>query len=246
MTFFKPWHHTALLVGAAFFFWLAAAGFGQSSERTAISSLELEKIFTDTLLANTPWPSEDLQLTNFSTRPETVEVPAGVLNYRIIDQSQSSSLGRRSMTVAVLVNGSEQERVRMYGDLQLYGEVACLTRPIPRNEILADADITLVRQNISMLGSDIIRSPEEAVGKQLKTSLRGGSLLFSHLLENPSLVMRGDQVTIVASSAAIRITVPGVVKENGAMGDVIRVKNMMSRKEIYATVTAPGEVEVRF
>jgi flagella basal body P-ring formation protein FlgA len=134
----------------------------------------------------------------------------------------------------------------MSGNLQLYGEVLCTTRRIKRHTILAENDIRVIRRNISMLDPDFIKSTKMAVGFRLKYSIRAGAVLFSHQLEAPPLVKRGDMVTIQAKSDKIRVTVPGEVRNPGAMGELVRVKNLMSRKEILAKVLDSGTVEVNY
>ncbi|MCK5228635.1 MAG: flagella basal body P-ring formation protein FlgA, partial [Desulfobulbaceae bacterium] len=41
-------------------------------------------------------------------------------------------------------------------------------------------------------------------------------------------------------------TVPGEVRNSGAIGELVRVKNLMSRKEILARVLDSGTVEVNY
>jgi flagella basal body P-ring formation protein FlgA len=53
-------------------------------------------------------------------------------------------------------------------------------------------------------------------------------------------------VTILAESGDLRVTVPGRVLEKGYKGSLIRVQNVMSKKEIYATVVNGATVTVDF
>jgi flagella basal body P-ring formation protein FlgA len=50
----------------------------------------------------------------------------------------------------------------------------------------------------------------------------------------------------MAKSKAIQITAPGEAKNSGALGEMIRVKNLMSRREIHARVLDVGLVEAEF
>jgi flagella basal body P-ring formation protein FlgA len=62
----------------------------------------------------------------------------------------------------------------------------------------------------------------------------------------PPVVKRGDLVTIVAETDAIKITTQGVVIENGGKGDMVRVVNTSSKRELFARVKDSKTVEVDF
>lgn len=212
-----------------------------------LRTADLQAIFHEIVQSNTPLPPEDLTIENFSSRPETLELPSGAVDYRIISQSAARQSGRQTIHAMILVDSLEAGEVTMNGDILLLGDVICAARPIPRNTILTEEDIEIVRQDISMLGPDFVQTPADAIGKENRTTLRPGAVLYTRTLKAPELVKRGDIVSIVAKSSALRISVPGrVVESTGARGDVVRVKNLMSRREVYATVISSDEVLVDF
>lgn len=217
-----------------------------TEEPVSLGLDELETIFTEVVLENNPWPRQDVQIANFSARPISLNLPTGTMSYRVNQKPQDSRPGRKTITVTILVDGNEQGQVRMNGDLQLFADVVCTTRRLARNEIITAGDVMTVRQDISLLDTGLVNKPEQVIGRKLKTSLRPGATLFAHLLDSPPLVTRGDLVTITARSATVRITAPGEARSTGALGETIKVKNLMSRREIFARVTAAGLVETDF
>lgn len=144
------------------------------------------------------------------------------------------------------MNGKEQARVKLTGDIHLFGDVVCMARGLTRHAILTPDDIEIVHRNITMLGNDFISDPRQVIGRELKTSLQPGAILYSRLLKNPTVVKRGDLVSILAKSGPLTVRTAGQVKTPGAQGDVVRVKNLMSRREVYARVISPNEVQVDF
>jgi flagella basal body P-ring formation protein FlgA len=66
------------------------------------------------------------------------------------------------------------------------------------------------------------------------------------MLEKTPVVERGDVVTIMAAGGNLQVTVPGIVKETGFEGDLVKVQNSMSRKEIFARVVDSSTVAVHF
>ncbi len=213
---------------------------------TVLTAAEFKPFFVEAVCASAPWPREKLAVENFAARPASLTVPAGKVVYRLTTPPQGQYLGGKVLTVMVLVDGKEAGSVQMSGDLQLYDEVLCTTRRLARHDILTAGDVKLVRQNVSMLGSDLARDPAASIGKRLTVSLRAGSVLRTSQIEAPPLVRRGDLVTIVARTDHLRVTAPGEARDSGALGEMVRVKNLMSRKALHAKVVASGTVEVDF
>ena len=220
---------------------------GQTAESIAPTDLaSLKNIFSEVVLKDSPWPKGDVQIANFSVRPLTMTLPTGGFDYRITQKPNDSRPGKKNVTAAILKEGREQGQVKMSGDLQLFGTVISTTKRLNRNDVLDNEDITAKRQNISLLDGGLIQDPQQAVGQKLKISLPAGAILYAQSLEAPPLVNRGDKVTIMAKSQAIQITAPGEARNSGSKGEMIRVKNLTSRREIQARVMGAGIVEADF
>lgn len=231
----------------ALLFCLACPAPGQTADRIATQDLAaLENIFSEVVLKNSPWPKEDVQIANFSVRPLAMALPTDGFDYRITQKPNDSRPGKKNVSAAILKDGKEQGQVKMSGDLQLFGTVLSTTKRLNRNDILGTEDITAKRQNISMLDAGLIQDPKQAVGQKLKVSLPAGAILYSQTIDAPPLVNRGERVTIMAKSQAIQITAPGEARNSGALGEMIRVKNLASRREIQARVLSTGVVEAEF
>jgi len=223
---------------------VAAPASLRAGQRTVAQS-ELRAFFEDIVRASRP-DSAEIEIVNFAASPGTVTVPRGVLTCTVISQRRSGQGGRAIILAALEVDGRRAAQVTLTGDVRVFGTVACAARPLARHTVLGPDDIRTERRDIGTLGPGVVTDPARAVGKELRTTLRPGAVLFESLLKNPQLVKRGDMVTILARSAGLRITVPGMALGAGAMGDLIRVKNMMSRKEIYAKVLDGDTVAVEF
>lgn len=217
-----------------------------TASATVLTSEEMAEVFHDLTSRNSPWPQEQLQVHNFIAKPATLILPDGAIEYRTTNQPHPKYLGRKVLQISVLVNGKEEGKVKMIGDLHLYGDVACATRRINRHEKLTKNNIKMVRRDITMLDEDVVQRQAKVIGKRIKTSLQPGDIIKASQLDEPVLVKRGDMVTIIAKSQGLRATAPGEAKKDGAQGDTIRVKNLLSRKYIFAEVVDNGVVQVAF
>jgi flagella basal body P-ring formation protein FlgA len=235
------------LIPAAVLFCLACPLPGQAADTIAPPELAaLKAIFSEAVLKNSPWPGEDVRIDNFSVRPLTMTLPSGGFDYRISQKPHDSRPGKKNVSAVILKEGEEQGLVKMSGDLRIFGPVASTTKPLPRNAIIGSDDLAVTRRDISMLNGGLIKDPKQAVGQKLKTSLPAGAILYAQALDAPPLVKRGERVTIMAKSRSLQITVPGEARNSGALGEIIRVKNLTSRRMIQARVLEAGIVETQF
>jgi flagella basal body P-ring formation protein FlgA len=63
-------------------------------------------------------------------------------------------------------------------------------------------------------------------------------------LEQQALVLKGDQVVIIARSGTLAVRMPGEALAQGGLSEQIRVRNLNSKRVVKARVTGPGQVEV--
>jgi flagella basal body P-ring formation protein FlgA len=58
----------------------------------------------------------------------------------------------------------------------------------------------------------------------------------------PHMVRRGHPVELIYARPGLRITALGVAQEDGTLGDLVRVINAESRRQLQGVVSGPGEV----
>lgn len=220
---------------------------GAIENEITLGADELQPVFLDLVTTDTPLPKQDIVVNKFTATPKSITVPAGSLDFRIISgKQQGKPLGQQVITTDVLIDGVVQERIKLSGDLALFGDVVCTTSTLPRGSIIQADNLKRVRQNITMLGPDLITDESAAVGKEIKSTLQAGSILYGKALKEPELVKRGEIISILAANDSLTITVPGRVLKSGSKGEIIKVKNLMSRKEIFATIIGAGTVQTQF
>jgi flagella basal body P-ring formation protein FlgA len=137
-------------------------------------------------------------------------------------------------------------KVPLSGKVGLERAVVRATRNIHAGRIIEEQDLTVVRELRFDSGTDLLTDMEEAAGKRAVRSLDGGQLVERKMVEDPPLVKKGDRVRIEAAGRRIRVTTMGRVMQDGRSGEQVKVMNLMSGKEIHATVTGAGVVAVSF
>lgn len=206
---------------------------------------ELQAIFVDILQPDIPSRIEDISITDFSSSPKQVILGPGKISWHA-EQRASGQLspGKKFIKVIVKLNGNESAGIKMYGTVHFFNTVIITTASLARHKIISEDDLATDFREVSFLADNFIERPELAVGKELKRSLGNGAVIYRNFLKSPALVKRGDKVTILAAGHGIKVTTPGEVKNTAGLGEMVRVKNLMSRQLIHARVVGKGVVRV--
>ncbi|MBZ2208641.1 flagellar basal body P-ring formation chaperone FlgA [Massilia soli] len=123
---------------------------------------------------------------------------------------------------------------------RISANVAVTAGPVAAGQLLSDADIVFERRDISSLSDTI--GAQAALGQASKRSLRAGEVLRQSQLTAPILVKRGDPVVMLARIEAIEVSTAGEALDSGALGAVVRVRNVANGRVVRMRVTATGMV----
>jgi flagella basal body P-ring formation protein FlgA len=124
-----------------------------------------------------------------------------------------------------------------------YQPVVYATEPLPRGE----------RVDISKLGARIGRasmaitsfsSPEQLDGAVTRRAVNASVQLETGDVRQESFVRAGSTVTMVARSNGLGVEVKGIAMQRGGLGDIIKVKNMSSKKILKARIIGADRVEI--
>jgi flagella basal body P-ring formation protein FlgA len=183
----------------------------------------------------------------------SIQVDAGQLDARLRLSHCSEPLGTFSppgrqqsarRTVGVRCEGDSPWTLYVPVSVEIIKSVVTASRQISKGDILTRADLELQEQDVARLRRGYYNSVDEVLGKKLKRRLRVGSILEPGQLIEPHAVKRGSNVTILADTAVIQVRMSGKAVSHGAVGDLIKVVNHSSNRQIEALVVAPGVVKV--
>lgn len=127
--------------------------------------------------------------------------------------------------------------------VEVFRNVVVTRRPVARGQTLGNDDIMMQRLDISDESRGYFSRPEDVLGLSAGRQLPNGSVLNASVLDQPTLVHRGDAVIIEVAKGTLRLRAQGTALEDGQKGDQIRVKNNRSGQEIKALVAARGLVQ---
>ncbi len=128
--------------------------------------------------------------------------------------------------------------------VQLSGPVLVASRPLPRGKRISREDFQVEQRDISRLGGDYLTRAEHLLGQVLTRPIAPGRPFRAQFLRPPSLVERGERVTLVARGGGLEVRVQGEALEDAALGESVRVRNLRSKRVVEGRVRARGVVEV--
>lgn len=214
--------------------------------RNVIAATDLEPFFRQEILKRLPWKDGDMEIMRFQTFPSEVAVSGGNVEIETEAPAGQRPLGMFSCIFTIKTDGRIERRVRGCGFVEVYRPVVCVTRAFPRGHILGGDDIKLVRQPLSRLYDDFFDSTAAVSGLVLTRSVQAGQVLTGGMAGPPMLVHRGDIVTILAESPYFTITTSGKVMQDGSLGKLVKVRNIMSKRDVVGVVKDARTVVVRF
>ncbi len=213
-------------------------------EAIEISPKEIEKIVKQFIHKKMPWDSK--QVTIKISPAKGIVLAAGEITYEVVPRKREDYLGVTNLSVIFMVNGRVERKLWVNAHIDVSKEVVVSNHLLRRHYTITEEDIRLEKMNLAELSANVVTDPLEVIGKRTKRVIDPNLPLKLNFLEVPPLVRRGDLVTIVAESDTLKITTQGIVSENGCKGEVVRVINTNSRKDVYARVVDSRTVAVDF
>lgn len=121
-------------------------------------------------------------------------------------------------------------------------EVLTYARNISTGEMVQPED--LVWGKAAAAPSDAPRDADEVIGLVARRPLRSGAAASTRDVSAPQVVKAGEIVTVGFDQGGISLALQGRAMSGAAVGDVINVQNLTSKKIIQAIVTGPGHAAV--
>ena len=214
------------------------------SEAVEVSPRKVEEIIKQFIFKKMPWDPKQVSVK--VTPAKNMVLPAGEITYEVVPRRREDYLGVTNLSVIFMVNGRVERKLWVNAQIDVSKEVVVSNRPLQRHYLITKGDICLEKMNLAELPTNVITDPLEVIGKRTKRVIDPNLPIRLNFLEVPPLVKRGDLVTIVAETDALRIATQGIITEDACKGEMVRVINTSSRKDVYARVKDSRTVEVDF
>jgi flagella basal body P-ring formation protein FlgA len=208
----------------------------------AIPAADIEARITQALISRySLGKAESLKLT-FDRDVRAIQIDPGTTADLTLERIAYDPNARRFDAVFEL--GGGRMRWRFAGSAVETIEVAVVSRPLARGEIVKVSDVTIERRPRADFLNEPAAAAGEVVGMAARRNVRANQPLRMADLMKPELVQRGDIVTLHYEVPGIVLSMRGKALESGTLGDTVNVLNEQSKRTIQGVVTAQGHVTV--
>jgi len=214
-------------------------------EKQTITVEEIKNSATDFLYSTLPWEKEQLEI-DIYYQGGKIEIPSGekLLVYK--KHGGSRNIGRIPITLEIKVDGIFQKRIGVNTRVMVSQKVVKTTRQIKRGEIFTTDNIHLETIKTERFLGNTIKSLEDALGYEAVNYLQNGRSLLRRSMKKPALGSKGEKIMILAEKNGLKITTPGILKEDGYKNAMVQVLNIESKKIIYGRLVDANTVKVSF
>jgi flagella basal body P-ring formation protein FlgA len=153
-------------------------------------------------------------------------------------------LGRLNVTVVFKRGRERVGRLQAHVETAARMNVLVSTKNFKREDMVMPGDLRKAELLLTNLGSSYLTDSKGLIGAVAARTIRAGQPLQARMFKKQKLVRRGQSVTLVAESGAVRVTERAIAKTDGGLGDMIVVKRFGGRPSLTARVAGNGIVKV--
>ncbi len=173
-------------------------------------------------------------------------VPQGILSHEVTVPEHAYRGGSVAAILRFYINGQEVKRLNVTARVEILADVVSVRHSLRKHQEIEEKDIQLENRNISLLAGDVVTDVKSVVGKRTTLSVNSHEIMRTSMVELPPLVKKGDRVILLVENHQFKITALGEAKEEGRRGELVKLVNLSSRKEVYGKVLNTNTVRIDF
>ena len=96
----------------------------------------------------------------------------------------------------------------------------------------------------AMAPADAPNDPDAVVCMAARRALRAGAAVAGRDISAPEIIKANEVVTLTYDNGGVSLAMQAKALTGGALGELINVQNVTSKKTVQAVVTGPGQAAV--
>jgi flagellar basal body P-ring formation protein FlgA len=120
---------------------------------------------------------------------------------------------------------------------------AVAARPLPRGHVITEADLLVTDTLLAGDGQPLTDDPAALIGRELLRPMAAGAAIALNAARDPSVIRKGQRVTVVLVDSGFEIRSEGVALQDGALGEPVPIR-LRDGTVLSATVQGAGSVSV--
>lgn len=152
-------------------------------------------------------------------------------------------LTKNSTMIPIFSNSQPDKKGWVVAQIKRYQKVPVLNHAVRMGDVFTREMFSLEKRML-LNARETVLKVEAVEGMQASRYINAGQILTYADLKKETVVKRGQIVKVLAGNKAIEVSMSGQVEETGAIGDIVRVKNIDSQKVFAARVIDRGVVRI--
>jgi len=223
--------------------WLGSKIVTVHRQGTTITSEDIQGLINDFITAKTRELPKAVYTFTPTDPPLPFMVPTGKVQWEVTP-SNPGIIGSSRFALIGRIDNQVVKNFSIRGTLEALAPVAVAVASLRRDTIITENDIRMETRDLSTLRTPCLLSGQ-VIGKKLLRNTQAGAVIDLAYIEFPPMIKKGALVKIFGQKNGLELTATGIARTDGQEGQVIKVKNTSSDKDIFCRVTAPGLVEVQ-
>jgi flagella basal body P-ring formation protein FlgA len=198
------------------------------------STQQIDSILRDYIKKNYPWAEIELSEVAVSENlPDAA--PEKILVLRGMPGKTLFSLEYRNGT-----------KITASANIRAFDWVVMTRRAFRKGYAFQKEDLYMTLMDTSRIPKDAIKSIDKVEGTTLTRSVPANMPVAADMTGESAMIKRGTKVTIVAEAEGFSISARGELKENGYVGNDVKVLNVDSKRIITGRLSSENTVKVVF
>jgi flagellar basal body P-ring formation protein FlgA len=152
-------------------------------------------------------------------------------------------LNKKTIMVPVFSTSEPNKKGWITAEVKKYATVAVLNRDAKIGDSITDSMIDTDMRYIPA-GTDPVVTKESLLGMQATRFITAGSIVNYRDLKRETILKKGQIVKAIFGKDSFEISISALAEESGAVGDVLKFKNIDSQKMFSAKVEEKGLVRI--
>jgi len=155
----------------------------------------------------------------------------------------NTDMNNAIVNIPVYSKSNPDIKGNIIAEVKKYAHVPVLNRDAKINESITEEMITLDKRLV-MRHQDIVMDKKAVLGMQASRFLNAGQIIYYRDLKREQIIRKGQIVKAIFGQGRLELSISAVTEENGAFGDVIKVKNLDTHKMFAAKIIDRGLVKI--
>lgn len=200
--------------------------------RSTVSRMEVERKIKNRIYSDCAECDVQVQISS---------VPGNMASDWVMDLN--IDLNKTAVTIPVYSASNSDKKGWIVADIKRYRAVPVVSRSVRIGDVLTEEMFT-VEKRLLLNVRDTVTSIDSVVGMQAARFMNAGQVVLYSDLKKEQIMKRGQMVKAMVGTNDFEVAISAEVQEAGAIGDVVKVKNLDSQKVFAARVVDRGLVRI--